>query len=245
MRVLDAEARGVAAEGLEARRDPTGLGLPAPRSCLVEVVVDNGQDPRGDHEIAVELVPRLDLVTGVKEVLPAHPLGRSELHRPRQEVLHEDAARAGALVPGRREFVADVERVRQVVEAVDHQPVPEAVDALVKQEVSAVDLLAGTEAARDRCHLRAGDAAERALDDAVVVARPARHRAVCKRLRRIVVVADIRGVPDLVVDLVAAALDLRVRPHRACEPRERLLRAVVVGDVPERLLVTGVVALAI
>ena len=58
-------------------------------------------------------------------------------------------------------------------------------------------------------------------------------------------VADVGGVSDLVCDLVAAAVDLLVRPHCAGEPCERRLRAVVVGDVPERLLVTGVVAMTI
>src|SRR6184192_1640600 len=117
--------------------------------------------------------------------------------------------------------------------------------ALIQQEVRLADLLAGAQAARDRRHLRAGDAAERPLDDAVVVARPAGHRAVRERLGRMVVVANVGGVADLVCDLVAAAVDLLVRPHYAGEPCERRLRAVVVGDVPERLLVTGVVAMTI
>src|SRR5204863_10202127 len=83
--------------------------------------------------------------------------------------------------PCGRELVADAERVGEVVEAVDHQPMAEAVDALVEEEVRLRDRLAGAKAARDRGDLRARDAAEGALDDAVVVAGPARHRAVRKR----------------------------------------------------------------
>src|SRR5207237_6108436 len=89
-----------------------------------------------------------------------------------------DAARAGDLVPRVVELVEDVERERQGVRRIDPQPVPEAVDALVEDELVAVHGLARTEATRHRRELASRDARERALEDPVVVARPADRRAV-------------------------------------------------------------------
>src|SRR2546429_6689442 len=39
---------------------------------------------------SVELVPHRNLVARIEQVLFAHPLRRRDLHRSRQEVLHED-----------------------------------------------------------------------------------------------------------------------------------------------------------
>src|SRR2546430_11836416 len=59
-RSLDAVAGGVTAEGLKTRCDPPRLGLSAPRGCLAEVVVDDRQDPRRDHQVADRKSTRLN-----------------------------------------------------------------------------------------------------------------------------------------------------------------------------------------
>src|SRR5436305_7280569 len=56
-RALDAEARGVAAEGLEASRNPPLLGLPAPRGRPTEVVVDGRVVPEGREGVGSDLLP--------------------------------------------------------------------------------------------------------------------------------------------------------------------------------------------
>src|SRR5207249_10070919 len=116
-RVLAAGAGSAAAARREAPPAPAGLRPPAPRRRLAEVVADRGQDPRGHHQVAVELVPLLHPVAWVEQVLLAHPRRRRELHWPGQEVLHEDPAGTGRLVPAGRELVADTERVGEVVQA--------------------------------------------------------------------------------------------------------------------------------
>src|SRR5262249_11013965 len=76
---------------------------------------------------------------------------------------------------------------------------------------------------------------ERALDHAVVVARPAGHRTVAECLRSVAVVAGERRVTDLVGDLVAEARDDAISALELVELLERDLRPLAVGDVPERL----------
>src|SRR5207248_5464765 len=55
----------------------------------------------------------------------------------------------------------------------------------------------------------------------------------------------VTGVADRVRDLVSAGVALLVRLHIGRQPRKRRLGPVVVGDVPERLLVTVVVAVTV
>src|SRR4029453_6912841 len=94
-----------------------------------------------------------------------------------RDVLHEDTGLARVAVPGRGELVAHVQRGREVVARVDHQPVAEPVDALVGQEARLADVrvLADVTGALDEVGARGAD--EGALDDAVVVTRPARGAA--------------------------------------------------------------------
>ena len=67
---------------------------------------------------------------------------------------------------------------RHVVARVDHQPVAEPVDALVGDEVARAHLVARAQPPRHARELLLGHSRERALEDAVVVARPAHRRAV-------------------------------------------------------------------
>src|SRR5262249_37617653 len=97
---------------------------------------------------------------------------------------------------------------------------------------------------RLRLHLVARDACERALDHAVVVARPAGHRTVAECLGSVAVVAGERRVADLVGDLVAEPGDDAVSALELVELLERDLRPLPVGDVPERLPETGEVLTA-
>src|SRR5262249_33799712 len=88
-------------------------------------------------------------------------------------------------------------------------------------------------------------AGEGALDDAVVVARPARHPTVAERLGRVAVVPREGGVTDLVRDLVAEPGDDGVPALELVELLEGELRPASVGDVPERLPETGEVLMAL
>src|SRR5206468_6650060 len=64
-RILEGAAGRVAAERLEAGRDPGGLGLPAPAGRLLPAPVRHVEDVRGDHQVAVELVAARDDVAGI------------------------------------------------------------------------------------------------------------------------------------------------------------------------------------
>ncbi len=94
---LERLAGRVAAERLEARLDPGLLDRAARRRGRGPVEAVQLVDPRGDHEVAVELVPLLHLPAREDAVVVAHPLRLDAVAR--RDVLHEDAARAGALVP--------------------------------------------------------------------------------------------------------------------------------------------------
>src|SRR5207244_3978658 len=168
-------AGGVTPEGLEACRHPAGLAAAADAHGLRPAVADVGEDLRGHHQVAVELVPPRDGRARIERLLRPQPL-RLEAVRGGL-VLHEDAARARDLVPLRPQLVARMEGERQVVAGVDHQPVPEAVDALVGDErrVASLDLRA--EPPGDGPETRVRDPLEGALEDPVVVARPAHRRA--------------------------------------------------------------------
>ena len=179
-------------------------------------------------------MPARDGRARVKRLLRAEPLRLEPVGR--GLVLHEDAACARDLIPLRAQPVAGVQGEGQVVAGVDHQPVPEAVDALVGDERRRVRLDAGAEPSCDGREARVGDALEGALEDAVVVARPADRRAAGEGRADIAVEARERAGPDRVRDPVAVLLDERARPHLVDESREGDLGAAVVGEVGERLL---------
>jgi hypothetical protein len=129
--------------------------------------------------------------------------------------------------------------------APDHEAVPDPVDALVVDEGRPAHARVVAEAADGggQLGLRAR-ADERALEDAVVVTRPAARRALAEGLRDVAVVARERGRADRVRDPVAVALDRLVARDLLVEARERRLRALLVGEVAERLLpARGVAAL--
>jgi hypothetical protein len=117
---------------------------------------------------------------------------------------------------------------------VDHQAVAEAVDALVGEEARATDVRIGTDLARTRRQLVTLGADEGALDDAVVVARPAGRSSVRERLRDASIVMLERRCSDRVGDPVAIGFD-RLLGELLVEQVERGLRPLAVRDVPERL----------
>jgi hypothetical protein len=176
--------------------------------------VDSREDSVGDLEVAVELVPLGDCIARVQEVACLDPPGGHHRSCAGEEVLHEDPAITGLLIPGRRKSVADPQRIREVIEAVDHQAVPEAVDALVEHE-RARCLQRQAKAPRDVWNLSARNSAERELHDSVVVPGSACHTAVAEGFRGVAVVAGIRGVTDTVRDLMAEGRDEGVRLLRA------------------------------
>ena len=231
-RVVLGGARGVAPVRLEARLHPATLAAPAPVGGLAPVVAVERVDPRGDHQVAVDLVALGDRVARVDRVLLAE-VARGA-HR-RVEVLHEHAAGAGDAVEVGQQLVAGAQRPGQVVAAVDHQPVPEAVDALVEQELLGVHRRGAAEMLRlldDHVPRQPG---QRDLEDAVVVARVAGHRAVRERLAGVVLVVDEAGAPDPVRDLVAVGVDAGDARVVGRQQRERLLGPLAVGEVAERL----------
>src|SRR5262249_40059091 len=94
-------------------------------------------------------------------------------------VLHEHAACARDLVPSRLQMRADRKRERQVVCRLDHQPVSEAVDALVVEETEAPNVTSGADRSGDPNQtVRRRHVEERALENAVVVAGSAAGGAV-------------------------------------------------------------------
>ena len=202
-----------------------------------------GQDPRRDHQVAVETVALRDRrVTRVDEIVRLHPR-RLEADRRAVRgvhILHVHAARARALIPGGLQLLADVERIREVVAGRDHQPVTEAVDALVEEELVLLQRGVGAHSAGglDQPGLRR-DPVEGALEDAVVEARPADRGACRERLRDVAVVAGERPGSDVVRDRMAARVDRLVGRHLLREQRQRGLRSLVVRDVAECLLVAG------
>ena len=125
----------------------------------------------------------------------------------------------------------------QVVTRLDHQPVPEAVAALIVEEASAPDSGADADRARDLGEPRLRrDPEERPLEDPVVVAGDARGRAERERLRDVAVeplegpgADEVRrsgGSPS------PPRVDLEPRlEERECEPRPLAIR-----EVAERLL---------
>ena len=122
----------------------------------------------------------------------------------------------------------------------------EAVDALVRDEGVGAHAVVLADRARDVAHLRLrGRVRERALQDPVVVARPAARRALRERLRDVAVVPRERRRADHVHDAVAVRLDALVGLHLLVEEDERRLRAVLVGEVAEGLLDAALVALAV
>src|SRR5256885_13037451 len=199
--ILTCEARDVAAERLKTRGDPGVLGTPTPRCGNVPVVVDDRKNSRGYLQIAIQLVPLGDGITRIDQVAL---LARAHLHRCRrhpghrgEEALHEYTPRARMLIPGARQRVADLERVRKVTGAVDHEPMTEAVNALVtheqgrrRQNGAHAPCLCGDELL--------GHPGESALDDAVVVAGPTCHCPVPQRLRGVTVVPRQRSMANLV-----------------------------------------------
>ena len=92
--------------------------------------------------------------------------------------------------------MAGLERPRQVVAAVDHQAVAEAVDALVEQEVARVDGGVRAELAGLPNHGGLRQPREGELHDPVVVARVAGHRSVREGDAGVVLVVREPGVTD-------------------------------------------------
>ena len=107
-------------------------------------------------------------------------------------------------------------------------------DALVGEKAGAADLGVGADLARPGRKLVSRRSDERALDDTVVVARPAGGAALRERLRDAPVVVDEGRSADRVGDPVAVCLDGLVG-ELLLEEIERRLRALAIGDVTERL----------
>ena len=138
-----------------------------------------------------------------------------------------------------------VERPGEVVARVDHEPVAEAVDALVEGERrAAAQAGVGADATRRLRELVLLDVHERALDRAVVVARPASGRARGEGLPDLAVEMGERGGPDGMGDAVAVALDRAQLCDLPLEALERLPRPLVVGEVAVALLEAGEVVAA-
>jgi hypothetical protein len=117
---------------------------------------------------------------------------------------------------------------------VDHQAVAEAVDALVREKARAADVRIGADLARTLRQLVTLGADERALDDAVVIAGPARGPSVRQRLRDAAFVMLERRGADRMGDPVAVGLD-RLLGQLLLEEVERRLWPLSVRDVSERL----------
>src|SRR5262245_19476163 len=109
-------------------------------------------------------------------------------------------------------------------------------DALVGDEVRLADLRVGAEPLRRLTQLAFVDPEERTLEDAVVVAGRAARAAGDERLADVAVVVRERPAADRVRDPVAVAFDRAGLLDVLVELVQRGLRAVVVGDVRERLL---------
>ena len=154
-------------------------------------------------------------------------------------VLHEDAAAAHHRVRLGLQLVAVVERLGQVEPRVEHQAVPEAVVALVVDERVRLDLRVLADGARECRNLVGAGSGELPLQQAVVVARAARGAAVGERLADVALEVEEPAGPDLVRDRVAVGRHGAVRRGELVQLLEGLLRPVVVGEVPERLLVAG------
>src|SRR5262249_58337902 len=118
-----------------------------------------------------------------------------------------------------------------------HQPASQPMDALVGDERRLANLRAGAELPRLRAELALRDSEERALEDPVVVAGRAARAARDEGLADVPVVVRQRPGADRVGDPVAVALDRPGRLDVLVELVERRLRAVVVRNVRERLLV--------
>jgi hypothetical protein len=112
--------------------------------------------------------------------------------------------------------------------------VAEPVNALVREEARASDVRVGADLPGARRELRPRRADERALDDAVVVARPASRPSVGEGLRDASVVVDEGRGADRVRDAVAVRLDCLLG-ELLLEEVEGRFRALAVGDVAERL----------
>ena len=187
-------------------------------------------------------MPLGDRLARVDRVVVAEPLRGDPVGG--RDVLHEDAAGARGLIPRRRELVTHLERLRQVVVREEHQAVAEAVHALVRDEGATPNVRVRAQLARDGAELIRVDVRVGALEDPVVVARPAARGALRERLPDPAVEAHERCRADHVRDPMAVPLDLGVGGDPAVELRERVLRAVLVGEVPERLLEAREPALA-
>ena len=142
----------------------------------------------------------------------------------------------------RSEPRADVERDRKVETGRDHQPMPEPVQALVRDPRSHARRLVA-ERARHRSEntgLARSHLHERAFEDAVVVAGPARRLALrrrcARRFRRSERAPRHRSVHDAVARLA------RPGPVHVVDKRQRRLGPLPVGDVAEGLLEAELVA---
>ena len=108
-------------------------------------------------------------------------------------------------------------------------------DALVEQEILGVHRRGAAEPLRlldDDIPRQPG---ERDLQDAVVVAGVAGHRAVRERLSRVVLVVEEARAPDPMRDLMTVGVDGRKLGVVRRQQRERLLGSLPVGHVAERL----------
>ena len=224
--------RRVTSVRLEAQLDEALLAFPAPVGRLLPVPADARQDLRGDQQVAVRLVRPRDDPARVEQVVLLQPRRGDPVGR--LLVLHEDAAAARDLVEVGAEPVAEPQRARQVVQRVEHQPVAEAVDALVVDERARRALRLLADRARDRRDLRFRDIGELPLEQAVVVAGRADPVSLGERGADVAVVVLERGGADRVGDPVAVRLD-GVLPELLLEECEGGLRALAKRDVAERL----------
>ncbi len=174
-----------------------------------------------DELVARQLVLLRHPVAGVDEVVVVEPL-RAEAVR-RRDVLHEHAAVARVRLPLALEVVADLERDGQVVAGGDHEPVAEAVQALVLELGERLHLRVVAEPARhpaEDARRAVGDVDERPLEHAVVVARVADRVAFGERAADVALEACERGRTDDVRDAVAC-----VRGRSRPLPRGRRARS--------------------
>src|SRR6266545_5744916 len=197
-------------DGGGARLDLNLLAAPAPVRGLHPVAADVGKDVRGDEQVAVELVAALDdlAVARIEQVLRAQP-PRAQAEG-RALILHEDAAAAHDGLR-RLEVVAVLERLRQVEAGVEHQPVAEAMVALVVVECVGPDLRVVAGRAGDACDSVGSYPGELPLQEPVVVAGAAGAVPGGECLAHVALVVEQAAGSDLVRDRVAVAPDDRVR----------------------------------
>jgi 4-amino-4-deoxy-L-arabinose transferase-like glycosyltransferase len=203
--ILNSGARCVAPVRLEADVHELLLAAPAPVGGLLPVPADLRKDPRGDEQIAVELVLVADDVAWVEEVVLPDPAALEPERR--AQVLHEDSAAARDLIELRLQPVAHAQGDWELVARVEHQAVPETVVALVVDERALLDLRVGARLPRNLGRLVLLDPGELPLQQPVVVAGGASRAAGDERLPDLAVEVEQAAGADHVRDRVALGAD--------------------------------------